>query len=265
MRKHTHLLIILLAAVGMSLTVCQNTPAHGDEPVEERSPNAEPIKVAVIDTGFDTDSDWSDILKSNKKLRKPTLCKEGHQDFTGFGLKDNHGHGTHIASTIAANALDSNYCLVILKFFDKADNSHFAQMNTMSALRRAIELKVDMINYSAGGNGRSIEECTLMKEALDLGITVVTAAGNEGRNINVFPYYPAMCDPRIKIVANVLKDGEYDYTSNYTDDGPTSRPLFKEQGQRVLALTPGNTVGFMTGTSQAAAIFTGKSIRATQK
>lgn len=270
MKKHTHLIIILLASIGMSLTVCQNMPAHGEEePLEEisRLPNDlnTPIRVAVIDTGFDSESDWASILKTYKYMRKPKLCTYGHQDFTGFGLQDHNGHGTHIASTIAFNAKDSNYCLIILKFFDKIENSDYAQLNTILALKRAIELKVDMINYSAGGNTRSAEECDVIKNALDLGITVVTAAGNEANNINVLPYYPAMCDSRIKVVANIKYNGDYHTTSNYSDGGPMSRLLYKEIGDHVLGLTPNNTVGFMTGTSQAAAIFTGKTIQAHQK
>src|SRR5690606_17888997 len=75
---------------------------------------AKPIIIAVIDTGI------SDKLKDGK-----FLCKMGHKDFTGTGLNDVHGHGTHVSGLIhqhAAKTADwnksANYCQVILKYWD---------------------------------------------------------------------------------------------------------------------------------------------------
>lgn len=268
MKNNINLLIIVLAVAGLFLNVCQTTPHDDfDEPEEiirtpsDFEPEPKPVIVAVIDTGFDTSSNWSSILKHYKNLRKPRLCKYGHMDFTGYGLSDNHGHGTHIASTIAANAGDANYCLVILKFFDSTKNVTDSQFDTLLAFQRAIDLKVNIINYSGGGLERSKEECDVIKKALNAGITIIAAAGNESSDINKTPYYPAMCDSRIKVVANVTANGEYHPRSNYTTDRPSSRFLYKELGYNVLALMPNNTVGFMSGTSQATAVLTGKTIK----
>lgn len=248
------------------------------------------IKVAVIDTGID-----EDLLKKN------AYCESGHKDFSGspYGLKDNHGHGTHISGIIdqytkdyifklgkSANDIDkiqADYCQIIIKFYDPkyaSDNLN----NTIAAFKYAIEQNVDIINYSAGGNEFSAEEKAVVTEALNKGIKVVAAAGNERSKIELHAYYPAMYDKRIIVVGNLLHEDVYkpvvqyklkkvkkklikqkfiDYklerdiaaTSNYGDSIP-----YWEVGTNVLSRLPGKNYGFMTGTSQAAAVKTGKII-----
>ena len=215
------------------------------------------IKVAVIDTGFDFESNWDRVTKTSPQLFKPHLCLNGHQDFSGTSLLDSHGHGTHIAGLIAQYAKNQDYCMIILKFFDPRNTVKNA---TVLALKKAVELNVDIINYSAGGTERDPEECDVIKKAIDKGIVVVTAAGNEKANINKEPYYPAMCDKRVRAVANVSPSGNYEPSSNFTDLMPNSRFLFKEKGCQVLSLLPNNSAGYMSGTSQSAAIRTGKII-----
>lgn len=225
----------------------------------------EPIKVAVIDTGFDFDSTWGEHLNKfdsdGYQLKKPKICKEGSKDFTGTDLKDRHGHGTHVAGIIAKFAEDSNYCLIILKFFDpklgKTDNLRA----TSEAIKHAIDLKVDIINYSGGGLDKSTPECNLIKQALDIGITIVAAAGNEKSNINKSPYYPAMCDERVVVVQNTDDKGNIIESSNFTDKRKGSRELVGEKGLYVLSLLPDNKIGMMTGTSQATPTHVGKLIK----
>ena len=47
------------------------------------------LVVAVIDTGIDAQA-----------FNRHVLCKTGHKDFTGTGIQDRHGHGTHISGLI---------------------------------------------------------------------------------------------------------------------------------------------------------------------
>lgn len=164
--------------------------------------------VAIIDTGID-----EELLKTD------TFCKEGHKDFTNTGIADRHGHGTHISGLIdqyARNYIFSpnkdpkplydiklNYCQIVLKFFNTNDSSVNHLDNTRKALRYAIDMKVDMINYSAGGTESDSKERELVIEALNKGIKVVVAAGNEGSDIDKNKYYPAMYDSRIYRVGNL--------------------------------------------------------------
>lgn len=213
---------------------------------------AEPIKVAVLETGYDFKSTWS------KSTVKPKLCAEGHKDFTEDTIQDTHGHGTHIAGIIAQNNQLIDYCLVIVKVFDPL-HKEYNKLNVVTAFKYAVDIGADIINYSGGGVGREDIECTILNYALGRGVKVVAAAGNEHSDLTVKPYYPAMCDPRIYKIAAKTANNERLPASNYTVKHIPN--LFWELGQNVMSLLPNNTTGVMSGTSQATAIFTQKLVR----
>ena len=209
------------------------------------SANAKTIKIAVIDTGFDFNGKWN---------IQPKLCKYGHKDFTGTGLQDNHGHGTHIAGLIAKHAEQADYCLVILKFFDPKKRSSVDL--TTKAVQYAVNIKVDFINISAGGVNPSPLEQKAILNALNSLITVVAAAGNEMSNLTSKTYYPALYDERIVVVEAIDSKGNRIPASNY---GP--QVDYKELGHEVQSILPNNKYGTLTGTSQATAIVTGKLVK----
>lgn len=224
---------------------------------------AKPIVIAVIDTGIDS-----------KMINHNSLCKSGHKDFTGTGLRDSHGHGTHISGIIdqyaknyifsfkeSPSKIDSiraNYCQIIIKFYDPQDHSLDHISNITKSFKWAIKQKVDIINISGGGIGYSSEERAVVLEALNKGIKIVAAAGNEGANIDKNKYYPAMYDKRIFVVGNLVNSHSRNIaeTSNYGKSVNTW-----EVGTRVFSRMPNKTFGFMTGTSQATAVKSGKLIR----
>ena len=221
------------------------------------------IVVAVIDTGISTE-----LLSGN------SYCKDGHKDFTGMGLKDNHGHGTHISGIIDQYAknhiftkgkvpkdidkLKENYCQIIIKYYDPKAKGNDNPKNTIKSFKWAIDQKVDIINYSGGGTEFSKEEKEVVEEALNKGIKVVAAAGNERSNIDKHKYYPAMYDKRIYVVGNLVDSHSRNIavTSNYGKSVNTW-----EVGTNVLSRLPVNKYGYMTGTSQATAIKSGKLVR----
>lgn len=217
--------------------------------------SADPIRVAVIDTGIDSVSKWENA--ESLGLKKPILCKKDHTVFAGKTDKDKMGHGTHVAGLIAKYAGDSDYCLISYKAF--TNSSAYDPIETSNAaLKKAIEDGVDLINYSAGGYLYNEEECSLVKKALDKGIGFIAAIGNDAKNTDFEPYYPAMCDPRIAVVENVSEKGELAPTSNYS----VIRLIkFSENGVDALSLAPGGKFEKMTGTSQATAIATGKIVK----
>lgn len=225
------------------------------------------IKIGIIDTGFDFTSTW----ENKKGIVKPMLCSSGNKDFVMQienidYLVDNHGHGTHVAGLIAKHAKDADYCLIITKFYDPhaAGQDYINNNNltrTISAIEHLIKEKVDIINFSGGGLERSKKECEVVKEALDNGILFVAAAGNERSNLTKKKgYYPAMCDDRVIVVTNLEEDGKkINPTSNYSSDASTD--TFNERGSNQNSTLPRNGTGSMTGTSQAAAVMTGKLVR----
>jgi len=209
------------------------------------------IRVAVIDTGFDFDSKWTNA-KANH-LAVPKLCTKGHYDFTnGSTLPSDSGvHGTHIASLIAKGNEKVDYCLIILKYMGTGIFENHLDLSN-KALAKAIELNVDIINYSGGGEQRDDTECNLIRLALNKGIKIVAAAGNEGKNLKKTAYYPAMCDDRTFKTANIDVNKDLHRKSNY-GNVPN---LVKVVGTNVLGLAPDNSYAILTGTSQSAASFT---------
>lgn len=211
-----------------------------------------PVVIAVIDTGFNSD--------------KPVdfLCKFGHRDFTTIGTKndklgtvepvpiDQYGHGTNIAGLIAEYAKKSNkkFCLVIIKYTDPKE-SFFTNTpaHEIQALEWAVKLKVDVMNLSFGGPATYKKEQELIEIFLDMGGTVVAAAGNDGKELGTeVKFYPAMYDKRIVVVGNRSNKGIVAPTSNR---GILVTRWADGTDKKALGIT-------FTGTSQATAIVTGK-------
>jgi subtilisin family serine protease len=241
------------------------------------------IKVAVIDTGIDPS-----FLEHKTDY---SLCESGHKDFTATAslfselkedITDHHGHGTHISGIIDQYAKDFilikngsgkdlakhkvAYCQIILKYYDPKILNTDNLKNTIAAFRWAIDQKVDIINYSGGGTEFSQAEHDVVMEALSKGIKVVAAAGNEHSNIDKHKYYPAMYDKRIYVVGNLVKPIVKKPSSKRDDDiAPSSNWGLSvntwELGTNVISRLPAQVFGYMTGTSQATAIKSGKLVR----
>jgi len=228
---------------------------------------AKTITIAVIDTGIDASN--------------PKLCKMGHKSFIDDKpLVDNHGHGTHIAGLIAANAGDLDYCIVSLKFYSDSNTGQQNLANTVAAVRYATNIKVDYINYSGGGPEFDEQESLAVKAALKQKIKIFAAAGNEHENLDLkCDYFPACYDKKITMVGNLTQLKVPDWvrtlayvkfikdlikedpkvvnsTSNYG-----KRVSIWEVGTELESTMPGGKRGKMTGTSQATAVATGKAVK----
>lgn len=264
----------MLILVSFLLVGCHEEPKQEvpkEEPVKTR-PNirrpptrmiaseSKPVVIAVIDTGFAAER------FGYKEFEKIKLCKYGHKDFSGFeefifSLRtndpvpvDNHGHGTNIACIIdqLARTGTRDYCLVILKYYDPKGGEKDNLKNSNKAMRHAIDIKADYVNYSGGGTEKNKTESKLVKEFLDKGGVFVAAAGNERSDLQRHPYYPASVDPRVISVGNLSRIDEKPVpTSNY---GKAVKRW--EIGDSVVGC---NIV--LSGTSQAAATATGKMIK----
>lgn len=180
-------------------------------------------------------------------------------------LTDNHGHGTHIAGIIGANSKDGSgvkgvapkVSIMVLKYFDpKTPNSNTLK-NTIQAIRYAIQMKADIINFSGGGTDYSAEEFEAVKEAERAGILFIAAAGNERSNSDEAGkhYYPADYDLTniISVTAVNKEETKVLPSSNY---GVRTVDL-AAPGENIYSTLPNNSYGLMTGTSQATAFVTG--------
>ncbi len=205
------------------------------------------IKIAIIDTGLDIN-----------KARSVKLCDQGHYDFVDnvpkIG-KDLHGHGTNIALTIEEQLKFINYCLIIYKYnYMDTTNSATKFPSIVNAIAQALNNGVDIINFSSAGIVYSSSERHMFNRASKLGVKVVVAAGNSGIDLTNkhCPIFPA-CYKGIKnlvVVGNLKDRNNLQKTSNY--------------GTIVSQYEIGTTCfnnECMMGTSQAAAIYSGKLAR----
>ncbi len=169
------------------------------------------VGVAVIDSGIAT---WHDDLTS----RSSTLYPYGDQRVTMFvdfvndltSPYDDNGHGSHVAGTILGNGYDSrgqksgiapDASLVSLKVLD-ADgrgtiSNIIAAFNWIAQNHKTYNIRV--VNLSIGApihESAWTDPLTLAaKQLTDLGITVVAAAGNFGKNPAGQPQWGAITAP----------------------------------------------------------------------
>lgn len=149
------------------------------------------VVVAVLDTGIA----WEN---HDDFVRVPDL--EGAKFIDGYDFinddkhaNDDHGHGTHVAGTIAqvtnnregVAGIAFEATLMPVKVLD-----HFGSGNTAEisdAIRWAADHGAKVINMSLGGGGRSVVMEHAVEYARAKGVVVVCAAGNGGRGVVEFP------------------------------------------------------------------------------
>lgn len=241
------------------------------------------IVVAVIDTGIDINHEdlkgnlWknpgetgSDSLGREKSLNGVDDDKNGFiDDVHGWNfvannakLADNHGHGTHIAGILGAEAnngkgivgIAPEVSIMILKYFDPQSPGSDNLKNTIKSIYYAVNNGAQIINYSGGGLEYSQEEHDAVNYARKKGILFVAAAGNERSDSDKSPYYPA--DYGLDNIISVTAFNPSQEVLSSSNWGIDSVDI-AAPGQNILSTLPGNSYGFMTGTSQATAFVTG--------
>jgi serine protease len=149
------------------------------------------VVVAVLDTGIAWEN--FDDFRQVPDL-KDVRFAPGY-DFVNQDVhaNDDHGHGTHVAGTIA-QATDNGEgvagiafeaTLMPIKVLD-----HFGSGNSAAisdAIRWAADHGAKVINMSLGGGGRSEVMAHAIEYARAKGAVVVCAAGNNGRGLVEFP------------------------------------------------------------------------------
>ncbi len=167
------------------------------------------VVVAVIDTGVRyTHQDLTEQMWRNPgELPGNGLDDDanGYVDDV-FGLDaiensgdpmDQNGHGTHVAGTIAAQANGGgrhvgvawNVRLMACRFLNAGGGGYSS--DAIKCINYAAQHGARVMNASWGGGGRSEALEEAIKRANNAGSLFVAAAGNDGRNTDLFPHYPS--------------------------------------------------------------------------
>jgi subtilisin family serine protease/subtilase family serine protease len=185
------------------------------------------VTVAVIDTGID--------------YTHPDLASHyaGGYDFvhSTFEPFDDHGHGTHVAGTIAASlenltgspaAAEGVVGVApqarLLAYKVCAADGACSDFAVIQAIARAVADGAKVINMSLGDTQYSQALADAVQDAWNAGVVIVAGAGNDGTTT---PFYPAALD-------NVVAVGAFDEDHR--------RASFSNYGTWVDIAAPGNYV-----------------------
>jgi len=206
------------------------------------------IKVAVIDTGIQADHpDLKDNIKGGVRFytRGLTLYED-----TKWG--DDHGHGTHVAGTIAGidNTIGvvgvaPNVELYAVKVLDKTGSGSWAAV--AAGIRWAADNDMDVASMSLGGSSGTSGLADAVSYALDAGVVLVVASGNsgDGSSTTTEVSYPAAYSGVIAVGATNSANSVASWSSS------ASYVALCAPGVSVFSTYKGSSYATFSGTSMA--------------
>jgi len=232
--------------------------------------------VGVIDTGIDyTHPDlaaniWSAPTPFSVTVGNDLVhCGAGAHGFNAITRQcnpmDDNNHGTHVAGTIGAvgnngigvTGVNWTAQLMAIKFLDDQGSGTTADaiaaiefaMGVKQAFQATDAANVRVLSASWGGPDFSQALLDQVNAANAADMLFVAAAGNNGSDNDILPFYPAAFDApnMVTVAASSFGDGPA-YYSNY---GATSVHL-AAPGDFILSTTIGNNYAYSSGTSMAA-------------
>ncbi|MCB0412443.1 MAG: S8 family serine peptidase [Bdellovibrionales bacterium] len=233
-----------------------------------------PIRVALIDTGIDVDHvQLKESIAINygefgQGRENNGIDDDGNgyiDDVHGWNfaddssdISDSVGHGTHVAGVIKAimqaSSKGQDVEFIPIKYYRKGMSKHQLVRAFRDAIEYALAQNATIINLSGGGPLGDIEERSIVEKAYQKGAIVVAAAGNKIPGARDIAFFPAAYDlPNVISVVATDWNGHILSTSNQNHQ---KHNLFAP-GKRIYSTLPGNRRGFLTGSSQAAAVVTG--------
>ncbi|MBC8255249.1 MAG: S8 family serine peptidase, partial [Ardenticatenia bacterium] len=221
----------------------------------------EGVRVAIIDTGIDyTHPDLGGCFGPGCKV-------VAGWDFVNHDPDpmDDHGHGTHVAGIVAAHGevtgVAPDSILYALKILNNHGLGFDAEM--LAALEYATDPDgnpatddaVDVVNISISGAGDGVAVRQALDAAVDLGVVVVVAAGNDGPAYNTLNIWSVSG----KVLAVGASD-KSDHIADFSSRGPGMR-LIRGQLIKPDLVAPGVDIAStyrraayasMSGTSMSA-------------
>lgn len=235
------------------------------------------IVIGVIDTGIDyTHPDLAPNIWINpSEIPNNNIDDDNNgwiDDVHGINAilgngdpMDDHGHGTHVSGTIAANGNDGigitgvmwQASIVGCKFLNNNGEGYLSDALTcldyFSSLSDA-GINIVATNNSWGGGRYSAALFNAIQEHNNREILFVAAAGNSSRNLDTQFSYPASYDiDNVISVAAIDRNGEIAGFSNF---GSNTVDI-AAPGVEIYSTLPSGQWGYKSGTSMAAPHVTG--------
>jgi subtilisin family serine protease len=180
----------------------------------------EGVKVAVLDTGIDLD---------HPDLETAII---GTKDFSGDGVEDNNGHGTHCAGVIGARLNEVGFVgvapksqILVGKVLGNDGRGNLSWI--ADGIDWAVDQGAHVISMSLGGPASSHRLYQAIHTALAKGVFVICAAGNEGSLFQNSIGYPGRYGGVITVAAH---------------DRNGNRSGFSSRGGEIDVMAPGSNI-----------------------
>ncbi len=238
--------------------------------------------VAVIDSGLATThgvfADSNSIWKNQAELHGTAGVDDDRNgyidDIQGWNfvgrnnnVTDDNNHGTHVSGIVIGVGEDilsnpireSRIQVMPLKFLSASGSGSTA--DAISAITYAVNNGARIINNSWGGSeySRSLHEAYTY--AYTHNVVIISAAGNDGNNIDSIPMYPAALDTPSNIT--VASSTSLDRLSSFSNFSSAGIVHVSAPGSSILSAVPGNGCAapgcfrYMSGTSMASPFVAG--------
>ncbi|MFN7903638.1 MAG: S8 family serine peptidase [Pseudobdellovibrionaceae bacterium] len=230
--------------------------------------------VAVIDTGMDKNHrvfvNSGALWVNTGEVANDGIDNDGNgyvDDINGWNFNsnssnfaDDNDHGTHVAGIVLGATQDifkttldaSKIRIMPLKFLNSSGSGSTA--SAISAIYYAVNNGAKVINNSWGGGSYSRALHDAMIYAYSQHVFVVSAAGNNSKNNDLYAMYPANYDVPSNL--SVAASTDFDYLASFSNYGANTVGI-AAPGVYVSSTYPGNYFGYMSGTSMAAPFISG--------
>ncbi|MBD2335973.1 S8 family serine peptidase [Calothrix sp. FACHB-156] len=244
------------------------------------------VVVAVVDTGIDYKHPdlAANIWTNTKEISGNGIDDDNNgyvDDIHGWDFGDNdgdpnendttkpsYGHGTHVAGILGAvgnnnlgiTGVSPNVSIMATKHYRAGDSQGYL-WDVPKGIRYAVDNGAKIINLSLGSSSFDQAQLDALTYANQQGVLVIASAGNNGRDNDVTPYYPANYDlPNIITVASLDKNEtdkkENEKLSSTSSYGAQSIDI-AAPGVKIYSTFPNAQYATWGGTSMAAPLVAG--------